>query len=243
MSTVIHGIIWSYGLIPEVQLYESEEAAEQAFREAFSDVFSTPIERNEMDGFTEDQAVEEGFMAHHDSEVRLDSFHFPGVTFAADEMLPILKMLRNQYDEKVNYFKSKQPLTWFSLGSKDEDFMLIRKLLDRFGIAFLKSHDPKSKAEYYPRICSVTGAGMHEGWVWGEGAFYTKYKHTTVQQLQQDYPGIWQQIHNLYQTEGRLLDPPADTAEDQILTWAYDEGLLYWTEWEWDDSDSMKELF
>ena len=49
MSSVIHGIIWSYGLIPEVQLYESEEAAEQAFREAYSDVFSTPIERNEMD--------------------------------------------------------------------------------------------------------------------------------------------------------------------------------------------------
>jgi hypothetical protein len=38
----------------------------------------------------------------------------------------------------------------------------------------------------YARKCDVTGRGMNEGWVWGEGTYYTSTKEVTIAELRSD---------------------------------------------------------
>jgi hypothetical protein len=75
----------------------------------------------------------------------------------------------------------------------------------------------------YARKCDVTGEGMNEGWCWGEGLFYTKYKEDTISELRKD------------NSDKELL------SDDQLLENAVEvEDLLYWTEWQ-DESDFQYE--
>lgn len=78
-----------------------------------------------------------------------------------------------------------------------------------------------TEIKLWSRQCSVTGEGMNEGWVWGEGAFYTKYEEDTIKELRADYES----------SIGAQTD-------DELLDWAFNEDLLYFTEW--DDSDDMQ---
>jgi hypothetical protein len=72
--------------------------------------------------------------------------------------------------------------------------------------------------EKFARKCSVTGKGMNEGWCWGDGIFYTKYKQDTIDKLRKDC------------SEQAFLN------DDDLLDWAVnEEEILYWTEWNDED--------
>ena len=69
--------------------------------------------------------------------------------------------------------------------------------------------------ERFARICSITNEGMNEGWCWGDGMFYTKYKEDTLKELRKDYP------------------EQSELSDDELLEWAVEEEeILYWTEWD-----------
>lgn len=71
--------------------------------------------------------------------------------------------------------------------------------------------------EKFARKCDITKEGMNEGWVWYDGGFYTKYKEDTIKELRKD---------NEEQNE---------LSDEDLLEWAFEEEILYWTEWEEDD--------
>lgn len=61
-----------------------------------------------------------------------------------------------------------------------------------------------NEIEMYPRVCSVTGEGMYEGFAIGDGNEYAKYEKDALE----------------------LLKPYYNSLEE-----AYDHGACYWTEW------------
>jgi len=65
----------------------------------------------------------------------------------------------------------------------------------------------------YARKCDITGVGMNDGWCWGDGSFYTATLEVTITELRKDNP-----------LKRHLTD-------DELLEWAVDIELLYWTEW------------
>lgn len=207
---IIPIMIWSCELIPEVLGFENQESAEEAFREAYPDIFSVPIERGEEIPSLED-ALQEGFMSHHDHEIRMEAVSIPGALIPSNQLLPLLKLLD---------YSTPQALL-----VTDE----IRSLRRNIGISYLEARAKHS--ELWPRQCSVTGRGMMEGWVWGEGAFYTKYRWDTLKELQKDYPNKW-----------KTLATFSATPEDDILEWAHNEDILYWTQWEWDESEVLQQV-
>tara|TARA_R110000824_G_scaffold197179_2_gene380580 strand:+ start:1187 stop:1540 length:354 start_codon:yes stop_codon:yes gene_type:complete len=96
----------------------------------------------------------------------------------------------------------------------------------------------------YARQCSITGEGMNEGWVWGDGAFYTKYEKDTLAECRKDRDGILYDTENVdddnlqdidraieFHTALQRTKDNQDTDEDLLLI-AYQTDYLYWTEWE-----------
>jgi hypothetical protein len=69
--------------------------------------------------------------------------------------------------------------------------------------------------EKFARQCSVTGEGMNEGWVFGDGDKYAKYEHDA-----------W----------GIASDYGYESIDD-----AYNDDACYWTEWE-DEDDYQYQL-
>lgn len=85
----------------------------------------------------------------------------------------------------------------------------------------------------YAKMCYVTGKGMNEGWVWLDGEFYTSTKEVTIAELrkdildaQKDGDGVLYADWEINPTE--LLS----MKDDELLNWAYDVEILFWTEWE-----------
>ena len=69
----------------------------------------------------------------------------------------------------------------------------------------------------YARVCSVTGKGMNEGWVWGNGEFYTSTEEVTITALRED-PYYGSDFESM--TDG------------EVLQFAFDNDICFWTEWE-----------
>ena len=67
--------------------------------------------------------------------------------------------------------------------------------------------------EKFARRCDVTGEPMNEGWCWGEGMFYTATEESTITELRKEYPS---KVH---------------ITDDELMQYAYDNEVLYWTEW------------
>ena len=76
----------------------------------------------------------------------------------------------------------------------------------------------------WARQCDVTEEGMNEGWCWGDGHFYTKHKKDTIAELRKDHSD-----RNIF-------------SDEELLEWAYDEEILYWTEWECEDDIQWEEV-
>lgn len=80
--------------------------------------------------------------------------------------------------------------------------------------------------EKFVRVCDVTGRGMNEGWVWGDGTFYTSTKEITVSELRDD---IFCGAYDFDEVGASKLLAMSD---DDLLQYAYDNDVLYYTEWD-----------
>lgn len=85
----------------------------------------------------------------------------------------------------------------------------------------------------YARTCSVTGKGMNEGWVWLDGEFYTSTQEVTIAELRKDIIDAQKDGDGVLYADWEI-DPPQllSMTDDELLKWAYDEEILFWTEWE-----------
>jgi hypothetical protein len=75
--------------------------------------------------------------------------------------------------------------------------------------------------EKFARRCDVTGEPMNEGWCWGDGMFYTATEESTITELRKEYP-----------TKVHITD-------DELMQYAYDNEVLYWTEWYSDEIEEQ----
>ena len=85
----------------------------------------------------------------------------------------------------------------------------------------------------FARKCSVTGDLFNEGYVWYDGAFYTKDEPTTANEIRKCL------------ADGTMLDALPTTASHLLtieddrtlisLVCELDEYAIYYTEWEEDD--------
>jgi len=85
----------------------------------------------------------------------------------------------------------------------------------------------------YARMCYVTGKGMNEGWVWLDGEFYTSTQEVTIAELRKDIIDAQKDGDGVLYADWEI-DPPhlLSMTDDELLKWAYDEEILFWTEWE-----------
>jgi hypothetical protein len=74
--------------------------------------------------------------------------------------------------------------------------------------------------EKFARKCSVTGEGMNEGFVIGDGDFYIKYEKDLITFLRDN---------DEFPRENESL------SDDFIMDEAYNLGEYYYTEWEDED--------
>jgi hypothetical protein len=72
----------------------------------------------------------------------------------------------------------------------------------------------------FARKCSITGEGMNEGFVIGDGDFYIKYEKDLITFLRDN---------NEFPRENESL------SDDFIMDEAYNLGEYYYTEWEDED--------
>ena len=106
----------------------------------------------------------------------------------------------------------------------------------------------------YARQCSVTGEGMNEGWVWGDGIFYTKYEKDTLAECRKDRDAILYDLENFEDADLQDIDRAIefhtalqrakdnqDTDED-LLFIAYQTDHLYWTTWECPEDFQYEEI-
>jgi hypothetical protein len=68
----------------------------------------------------------------------------------------------------------------------------------------------------WSRRCSVTGEGMNEGWVWGDGVFYTKYLEDTLKECRNDREYI---IQDLYSLSAESANPNIRTIRASCQHW------------------------
>ena len=108
-----------------------------------------------------------------------------------------------------------------------------------------KIYTEKDIVRKWARKCDITGEGMNEGWVWGDGgAFYTKYLVDTLFECRRDRDNILFDIDNF--DASNIQDPDrwdefkeaidrANRDEDtdmNLLTIAYQTDYVYYTEWD-----------
>ena len=72
----------------------------------------------------------------------------------------------------------------------------------------------------WARQCDVTGEGMNEGWCWGDGVFYTKYRKDTINEIRNGDLSL----DHLNLDYSKMTD-------DELLQLYFDEDVFYYTEW------------
>ena len=80
--------------------------------------------------------------------------------------------------------------------------------------------------EKFVRVCDVTGRGMNEGWVWGDGMFYTSTLENTIAELRSDIKD------GAYDFDEIGADELLKMSDEELLEYACDNDVLYWTSWE-----------
>jgi len=101
----------------------------------------------------------------------------------------------------------------------------------------------------YARRCDITNKGMNNGWVWGDGVFYTSTKELTLEECRKDREHILEVIKNIgceiseldnvqndkdfktLESAIQRLDNNEDSNED-LLTIGYYTDYLYYTDWD-----------
>ena len=96
----------------------------------------------------------------------------------------------------------------------------------------------------WARQCDITKEGMDKGWVWGDGAFYTKYLVDTLFECRRDRDNILFDIDDF--DASNIQDPDRwdeykeaverskinKETDMNLLTIAYQTDYVYYTEWE-----------
>jgi len=85
--------------------------------------------------------------------------------------------------------------------------------------------------ERYARKCDVTGKGMNEGFIWGDGTYYTSTLEITIAELRSDIED------GAYDFDEMGADEMLAMTDEQLMQYAYDNDVLYYTEWEEIDDD------
>ncbi len=111
----------------------------------------------------------------------------------------------------------------------------------------------------WARKCSVTEKGMNDGWIWGDGAFYTSTLELTLKECRKDREHILEAINNLgcdlyeldtIQNDDDLKELQSavnrakknkDTDKD-LLTIGYHVDYVYYTEWECKEDIQYEEV-
>lgn len=103
----------------------------------------------------------------------------------------------------------------------------------------------RKELEKAPRYCSVTGDGMWEGWVWGDGAFYTsteelthaeciKDRNTIVEMtLEEELP--YNEIDDWDRLRAKAKSNPDALTGAELLELGYAVDYVYYTDWCEDD--------
>ena len=84
----------------------------------------------------------------------------------------------------------------------------------------------KTVIQKYARRCDVTGKGMNAGYIWGDGAFYTKTQKATILEFRKD---ISCGAYDFDEVGSEELLKKSDRA---LLKYGYDNDVFYWTQWD-----------
>ena len=107
-----------------------------------------------------------------------------------------------------------------------------------------KIYTEKDIVRKWARQCDITKEGMNRGYVWGDGAFYTKYLVDTLFECRRDRDNILLDIDDF--DAGNIQDPDRwdeykeaverskinKETDMNLLTIAYQTDYVYYTEWE-----------
>lgn len=107
-----------------------------------------------------------------------------------------------------------------------------------------KIYTERDIVRLWARQCDITKEGMNKGWVWGDGAFYTKYLVDTLFECRRDRDNILFDIDDF--DASNIQDPDRwgeykeaidranrdEETDMNLLTIAYQTDYVYYTEWE-----------
>jgi len=117
----------------------------------------------------------------------------------------------------------------------------------------------KEKEILWARKCDITGKGMNEGYIWGDGSFYCindesivlaefrkerEYIISLIPENLDDiknYDGWLEEDHPIYISAINRAKQNKETDED-LRSLSYLFGLHYYTEWEDEDEYMYKEV-
>tara|TARA_R110002020_G_scaffold393965_3_gene604046 strand:- start:658 stop:1038 length:381 start_codon:yes stop_codon:yes gene_type:complete len=111
----------------------------------------------------------------------------------------------------------------------------------------------------WARQCNITGEGMNDGWIWGDGEFYTSTEELTLKECRKDREHILYAINNLgcdldeldtvhndddlqkLESAVSRAKKNKDTDKD-LLTIGYHADYVYYTEWYEEDDMQYEEV-
>ena len=79
----------------------------------------------------------------------------------------------------------------------------------------------------WARQCSITGEGMNEGYLFNDTVYIANDKDLIDTLRGQDYTAEDEDGTQLY---------PSKMTDQELMEWAYNDEIYYWTEWD-DDED------
>tara|TARA_R100001440_G_scaffold46725_2_gene66439 strand:+ start:9487 stop:9867 length:381 start_codon:yes stop_codon:yes gene_type:complete len=111
----------------------------------------------------------------------------------------------------------------------------------------------------WARQCDITGEGMNDGWIWGDGEFYTSTLELTLKECRKDREYILEAINNLgcdldeldtihndddlKELESALNSAKKNKDTDKdLLTIGYHVDYVYYTEWECEEDMQYEEI-
>lgn len=141
--SVLLSMVWSYGGIPEVILFQTEEELKKEWKKAYDELYATDIERgNDCPSF--EQTFKDGYIEGHKSEVWLRDSEVKGTVIGDREFF---KMVSGDLP----------PGQFQILPSSCEDFVVEGYM------SIVRRMSPKKYPMLYPRQCSECGKGHEHG--------------------------------------------------------------------------------
>ena len=204
----IYCIISSYQLIPQVELFLSEEEAKTSWIDFQNGECKDGLD---YDNKNPEETWERGFAHWHDFEVRWEREVLPGVRLDLVESGIASRSLSASIKDSADKYTFQKSLERDASKHNDslEELTRFANVKNKIDMSNLQDWDKKKYPLKWPRQCTNCGCGMAEGWVWGEGAGYACSE------------------------ECLFID--GYTKED--LDVDYKNDVIYWTEWGIDEDD------